>query len=97
MERGVLHWTLCQPPHCMLPVFRPAAVRLSWPGGVILALTLLLIPQNLSVAGHSLRDLHLYYRPGLAGIATSVFLQDNWHLLGYLLPALLLMLMGGNR
>ena len=61
--------------------------------GVILALALVVIPQNLSVAGHSLRDLHLYYRPlALAGIASSVLLQDNWHLLGYLLPALLLIL-----
>ena len=87
-----------------LLTFVPALIVLRFPArrsalilagaGVILALTLLLIPQNLSVAGHSLRDLHLYYRPlALAGIASSVLLQDNWHLLGYLLPALLLMLM----
>lgn len=71
----------------LLPVRR--ALTLLAAGVVVLALALLLVPQDLAVAGHSLADLNLRYRPGaLAGIATSILIQDNWHLLGYLLVGL---------
>jgi len=71
----------------LLPARR--ALTLLAAGVVVLALALLLVPQDLAVAGHSLADLNLRYRPGaLAGIATSIWIQDNWHLLGYLLVAL---------
>ncbi|MGL4566863.1 MAG: hypothetical protein ACRCVD_16325, partial [Halioglobus sp.] len=71
----------------LLPVRR--ALTLLAAGVVVLALALLLVPQDLAVAGHSLAELDLRYRPGaLAGIATSIWMQDNWHLLGYLLVVL---------
>jgi hypothetical protein len=71
----------------LLPVRR--ALTLLAAGVVVLALALLLVPQDLAVAGHSLADLNLRYRHGApAAIATSLWIQDNWHLLGYLLVAL---------
>jgi hypothetical protein len=75
----------------LIVVFLPArrALKLLAAGLVMLAGVLLLVPQDLAVAGHSLGDLNLRYRTGaLAGIATSIWVQDNWHLLGYLLVAL---------
>jgi len=71
----------------LLPVRR--ALTLLVAGLVVLALALLLVPPHLAVAGHSLANLKLSYRPGaLAGIARSLWVQDNWHLLGYALAAL---------
>ena len=65
------------------------ALQLLAAGLVMLAGVLLLVPQDLTVAGHSLGDLNLRYQAGaLAGIATSIWVQDNWHLLGYLLVGL---------
>ncbi len=75
----------------LIVVFLPLrrALQLLAAGLVMLAMTLFFIPPDLAVAGHSLSDLGLRYRPGaLAGIASSLWVQDNWHLLGYLLVAL---------
>mgnify|MGYP003382139908 CR=1 FL=1 len=85
-----LFWLLTFTPG-LIVVLLPArrALTLLAAGIVMLAGVLLLVPQDLAVAGHSLGDLDLRYRAGsLAGIATSIWVQDNWHLLGYLLVAL---------
>ncbi len=85
-----LFWLLTFIPGLILLLLpaRPALTLLA-AGLVVLVVALLLIPPDLAVAGHSLGNLNLGYRPGaLAGIATSLWVQDNWHLLGYLLVAL---------
>ncbi len=54
-----------------------------------LLLLLFLFPRDLDVAGHSLNQLKLNFSPAaLAGIATSIWVHGNWHLLGYLLVCL---------
>ena len=57
---------------------------------VAVVLALVLIPPDFTIAGHALDELRLFYRPGaLAGVLASFWVQDNWHLLGYLLLPLL--------
>lgn len=57
---------------------------------VVLVAVLLLIPQDMEIAGHSLGSLGLVFRPGAPeAIASSLFVHDNWHLFAYLLPGLL--------
>jgi hypothetical protein len=85
-----LFWLLTFIPGLILLLLpaRPALTLLA-AGLVVLVAALLLVPPDLVVAGHTLGNLNLGYRPGaLAGIATSLWVQDNWHLLGYLLVAL---------
>lgn len=61
-------------------------------GFIVLMLVLFLGPQELSVAGHSLAGLKLQFRPAAAqGIVDVIWVHDNWHLLGYLLPGLLVL------
>lgn len=68
---------------------RRHALSLLAAGLLALLLVLIVMPADLSVAGHSLNQLRLQFRPGVApAIATSIWLQDNWHLLGYLLAGL---------
>ena len=53
---------------------------------------LLLMPPDLAVVSHSLERLDLQYRPSaLRGIFISIWVQDNWHLFGYLLVSLSLL------
>ena len=60
--------------------------RLFWPVLLVcgvLGITLLgVFPKDLGVAGHSLEELDLYYRPeAWTGIVYSLLLLDSWHLL----------------
>lgn len=60
--------------------------RLFWPvllGCGVLGITVLaLFPQDLAIAGHSLAQLDLQYRPqAWTGIISSLLLLDSWHLL----------------
>lgn len=60
--------------------------RLLWPvllGCGVLGITALgLFPKDLAIAGHSLEQLDLYYRPeAWTGIISSLLLLDSWHLL----------------
>jgi hypothetical protein len=91
-----------------LLTFLPAlvVVLLSWRhasavlGAVLVALVAILVflPQDLVIAGHSLGELSLRFRPGaLAGTANSLWAQDNWHLLGYMLISLLLLAIFSGR
>jgi hypothetical protein len=62
---------------------------------VLILLTLIcllaFIPADLIIAGHSLKQLNLRYRPeAVAGIARNFWVYGNWHLFGYLLIFLLL-------
>jgi hypothetical protein len=55
-----------------------------------LVAVLTIFPRDLVVAGHSLARLNLHYRPeALVGVAKSIWVHDNWHLFGYLLPSIL--------
>jgi hypothetical protein len=61
---------------------------------LMLVSLLMVIPQDIEVAGHSLQQLDLHYRPNaLWAIAVSFWVQDNWHLFAYLLLALSLLSM----
>lgn len=58
-----------------------------------LLLLLWFLPQDLVIAGNSLGDTDLRYRPeGLESIRLSFLVHDNWHFLTYLLLASLLLL-----
>lgn len=49
-------------------------------------LILLLIPDDMEFAGHTLYEMRPQFHPqGLLGTIKSVWLHDNWHLFGYLL------------
>lgn len=83
-----------------LLTFFPAIVVVLFPGKrafslllvslLLLAVVLLVFPRDMVVAGHSLEQLSLQYRPGaLAGIFESFFVHDSWHLFAYLLTALM--------
>ena len=64
-------------------------------GCLFLCLLLLLwvLPANLIIAGHSLEQTQLHYRPqGWSPLYLSFFAHDNWHLVGYLFIGLLLAL-----
>jgi hypothetical protein len=50
----------------------------------------LLPPPGLEIAGHPLDEMILeFHADGLVGIVQSIWLHDNWHLMGYLLLATL--------
>jgi hypothetical protein len=64
-------------------------------GLAVLILSLWWLPQaqNLVVAGHSLHDIALQYRPqGWQPIFLSFLVHDNWHFLAYLFLAAVLLL-----
>ena len=57
---------------------------------LVLALVWLVRPPGLEIAGNQLDHLELgFYTEGLIGILQSIWLHDNWHLLGYLLLAII--------
>lgn len=57
---------------------------------LVLVLLWLLRPPGLEIAGHPLDDLALgFHVEGLVGMLQSIWLHDNWHLLGYLLLAII--------
>jgi hypothetical protein len=65
---------------------------------VVLLGGLFLLPGDLVIAGHSLDSLALAYRPeSWLPILTSFFIHDNWHLLAYTLPLLLLVAIFAGR
>ncbi len=52
---------------------------------------LLFLPPDLVIAGHSLGDMRLGFHPESAvPLARSLFLHDNWHLLAYVFPTLVM-------
>jgi hypothetical protein len=57
----------------------------------ILVLVMVLMPENWVVAGQSLKQLSLHYRPaGWQPIYLSFLIHDNWHFFSYLLLAAIL-------
>jgi len=83
-----------------LLTFVPAALVVLYPGRntlivlggalVVGAIGLLLFPRDLSVAGHSLDELRIFFRPqALQPVFESFFLHDSWHLFPHLLVGLL--------
>jgi len=70
-----------------------------WFAGVLaLVLTLVFLPPDVVIAGHSLGGLRLKLHSGvMSGIATSIWMQDNWHLFGFLLPSLTVLICCSGR
>ena len=62
-------------------------------GLAVLAVAVLLVfPRDLVVAGHSLNELQVFYRPNaIEPIVDSFFVYDSWHLFAWLLSGLLLL------
>ncbi|KAA6186092.1 hypothetical protein F2Q65_06960 [Thiohalocapsa marina] len=59
-------------------------------GATLVVITLLLIPENLNVAGHTLAGLRLEFRSkAFWPLLESLFVHANWHLLFWLLSVLL--------
>jgi hypothetical protein len=57
---------------------------------LVLVLLWLLRPPGLEIAGYPLDYLDLgFHTEGLVGMLQSIWLHDNWHLLGYLLLAII--------
>ncbi len=57
---------------------------------LVLVLLWLLRPPGLEIAGNQLDHLELgFHTEGLIGILQSIWLHDNWHLMGYLLLAII--------
>jgi hypothetical protein len=57
---------------------------------LVLVLLLMLLPENTSFAGHTIREMRFFYRPaGWLPFFEGFFVHDNWHLLGYLVAAAL--------
>ncbi|MEH6586647.1 MAG: hypothetical protein V7720_08810 [Halioglobus sp.] len=58
-----------------------------------------IMPADFAVAGHSLEDLNLKYRPdSWRPLYLSALVHDNWHMLGYLfLAAILIIPFSGHR
>lgn len=83
-------WLLTLFPAFFVALLPARRVLLLFAAGLaMLAAVLIFMPPDFIVAGHSFSELRLHFRPeALSGIATSIWLQDNWHLFGYLLIAL---------
>lgn len=65
---------------------RPEALKFFVLLALLAILGVLVIPHDMVIAGTTLRDLMPGFDPaGLTGILKSVWLHDNWHLMGYLL------------
>jgi hypothetical protein len=58
--------------------------------GLILIFLWLVIPKDIAVMGHTLKQLTPTYNAGaLDGVLKSVFLHDSWHLFGFLMLSLI--------
>jgi len=69
---------------------RREAAKLFLLFSLVLVLVFLLAPRDLVIAGHPLRHLTpQFHADGVTGIVQSIWLHDNWHLLGYLLLLIL--------
>ncbi len=59
-------------------------------GAALLIVAVMLMPQDLVFAGHTLEGLNIGFRDKTPqALATSIYFHDSWHLLGYMLSALL--------
>jgi hypothetical protein len=57
-----------------------------------------LLPDNATIAGQTLEGLDLYYRPeSWHSIYEALLVQDNWHLLGYISIALVMLVLTAAR
>ncbi|HEY6130742.1 MAG TPA: hypothetical protein VIV27_01925 [Halioglobus sp.] len=86
-----LVWSLTLVPALALRVMsRREAAKLYLLFALLLLLLFLVAPADLMIAGHHLGNLTPEFHPeGLSGMVQSVWLHDNWHLLGYLALAVL--------
>ena len=97
-----LFWALTFVPAWLVVVlpWRRAAILLLL-GLLLVGVALWLMPPDLRVAGHSLRELNLHFRDAaLRPIGQSFWLLDSWHLLAYFLAAVLplgVLLLGSRR
>lgn len=58
---------------------------------LVMVLLLMLLPPGTSFAGHTIREMHFFYRPaGWLPLLEGFFLHDNWHLTSYLFGAALI-------
>jgi len=85
-----------------LLTFFPALIVVLLPGkkafGILSILllaaivVLVALPRELAVAGHSLGQLNMHYRPGaLKAVFESFFLRDSWHMFAYMLTGLIVL------
>lgn len=84
-------WLLTFVP-ALLVVLIPGRRAVMGLGAMTLAavVVLLVFPRDLVVAGHSLNELKVFYRPQAVGpILDSLFVYDSWHLFAWLLCGLL--------
>ncbi len=78
----------------LVVVFLPArqVVILLSAGLLSLGLVLLVLPGDMVIAGHSLEQLNLHFRPeALGGLRDSLLVGDSWHLFPYLLLGLVVL------
>lgn len=88
-NEGVYWLATFVPALMVLLLPRRLAVLLIALGVTVVAALVVLLPDEFSFAGHTKAHLDFYLRPEAPrGIAFSLFVQDNWHLLAYLLVAL---------
>jgi len=86
------YWLLCLIPGLLVAQLgtRNAARVLSGLASAALAVCLI-VPHDLSIAGHSIDSMQLAYHPeSWLPILRSFWLDDNWHLLSYILALFLL-------
>jgi len=85
-----------------LLTFFPALLVVLLPGRKALGLLLFLVlasitalvefPRDMVVAGHSLEELNLHFRPdALRGVFDSLYVHDSWHLFAWLLTGLIVL------
>lgn len=86
------YWLLCLIPGLLFAQLGTHNAGRVLSGLAIAALAVyLVVPHDLSVAGHSIDSMQLAYRPeSWLPILRSFWLDDNWHLLGYILAFFLL-------
>jgi hypothetical protein len=89
-NEGVYWMATFVPALMVLLLPRRLAAALILLGVAVLGALVALVPDDFSFAGHSKAHLDFYPRAEAPlGIAYNFFVQDNWHLLAYLLVALL--------
>jgi hypothetical protein len=89
-DEGVV-WSLTFVPALIFTLMpRREAAKLYVLFSLLVVLLWLLLPPDMEIAGYPLDQLDLrFHSEGLVGMIQSIWLHDNWHLLGYLLLAII--------
>ncbi|MEZ5501483.1 MAG: hypothetical protein R3E50_02075 [Halioglobus sp.] len=85
-DEGLIWLLTFVPAHAVLMMSKREAAKLFLLFSLLLVLLFLVAPDDLVIAGHPIDHLApTFHAEGITGIVQSVWLHDNWHLLGYLL------------